>query len=160
MVSVKKQNYYTYFLTILFLGFIAFIVFIAIEEGLRFLLKHNVLFFDSALLQWMYIPKAALAGLILILFRKSYKEINLGELGDYRSLFLSISSGILVFLLYLSTKPKLAFPVRFKSALYAPAGESIQPPPVTNPLSGSYTAKRASVEEIGHPNWSETTITV
>ncbi len=37
--------------------FVAFMGFIAIEEGLRFLLSHQVISFDPTLLYWLYIPK-------------------------------------------------------------------------------------------------------
>jgi hypothetical protein len=38
---------------------------------------------------------------------------------------------------YFETKPKFALPVMAGSATYAPVGDWIQPPPVTNPPFGS-----------------------
>src|SRR5262249_30065222 len=44
--------------------------------------------------------------------------------------------------------PKLARPVSVGSAGYAPAGESIHPPPVTNPADGSNTTTKPDVTEV------------
>jgi CAAX prenyl protease-like protein len=82
--------------------FVAFMGFIAIEEGLRFLLSHQVISFDPTLLYWLYIPKAALTGLILLLFRRSYLEISVKDLRSYRNCLLSVGSGLLVFLLWIN----------------------------------------------------------
>ena len=82
--------------------FVAFMGFIAIEEGLRFLLSHQVISFDPTLLYWLYIPKAALVGFMLLLFHKSYVEISIKDFLDYRKTLLSISSGLLVFLLWIN----------------------------------------------------------
>jgi hypothetical protein len=38
---------------------------------------------------------------------------------------------------YFEMNPKFALPVSDGAAMYAPAGESIQPPPVTKPSDGS-----------------------
>ncbi len=82
--------------------FVAFMGFIAIEEGLRYLLSHQFLNFDPTLLYWLYIPKAALTGLILILFWSSYPEITFKDLRNYRNLALSAGSGILIFFLWIN----------------------------------------------------------
>src|SRR3970282_1414936 len=44
---------------------------------------------------------------------------------------------------YLATKPNVAFPLSVGLGVYAPSGESIQPPPVTKPALGSYTTTYA-----------------
>src|SRR5262249_61642034 len=51
-------------------------------------------------------------------------------------------SGIDVPVWSLDTNPKVVFPVSVGSAGYARAGESIHPPPVTNPADGSYTTTK------------------
>jgi hypothetical protein len=76
--------------------------FIAIEEGLSYLLSHQVVNFDPTLLNWLYIPKAALTGLILLIFWKNYSEISFRDLQSYRNCLLSVGSGMLVFLLWIN----------------------------------------------------------
>ncbi len=51
---------------------------------------------------------------------------------------LVLPSGVPV-LLYLPTKPKPALPSGIGPGLYAPAGESMYPLPITNPAEGSQT---------------------
>jgi len=82
--------------------FVAFMGFIAIEEGLRYLLSHQVVDFDPTLLYWLYIPKAALTGLILLIFWKKYSEINARDLQSFRNWLLSVGSGVLVFFLWIN----------------------------------------------------------
>ena len=82
--------------------FVAFMGFIAIEEGLRYLLSHQVVNFDPTLLNWLYIPKAALTGLILLIFWKNYSEISARDLSSYRNCLLSVGSGVLVFFLWIN----------------------------------------------------------
>ena len=82
--------------------FVAFMGFIAIEEGLRYLLSHQVVDFDPTLLYWLYIPKAALTGLILLIFWKNYSEISARDLLSYRNCLLSVGSGVLVFFLWIN----------------------------------------------------------
>ena len=82
--------------------FVAFMGFIAIEEGLRYLLSHQVVDFDPTLLYWLYIPKAALTGLILLIFWRNYSEISVRDLGNLRNCLLSVGSGVLVFFLWIN----------------------------------------------------------
>lgn len=82
--------------------FIAFMAFIAVEEGLRALTQRQIIHLDEAFFSWLYIPKAALVGLLLILFRKSYEEVKAKDLLVYRQTALSIFSGFLVFLLWIN----------------------------------------------------------
>ena len=83
------------------LPFIAYMAFVAIEEGLRYLLNHQILSFDPSLLTWIYLPKVFLVGLILIMFRQNFTELRITDLKDSRALLVSISSGILVFFLWI-----------------------------------------------------------
>jgi len=82
--------------------FVAFMAFIAIEEGLRALLQRQIIHFDAVLLYWLYIPKAALVGLMLWLFRKSYAEISWKDFLDSRKTALSVFSGLLIFFLWIN----------------------------------------------------------
>ncbi len=82
--------------------FVAFMGFIAVEEGLRYLLSHQVVDFDPTLLYWLYIPKAALTGLILVIFWKNYSEIRAGICEVIRNCLLSVGSGVLVFFLWIN----------------------------------------------------------
>ena len=82
--------------------FVAFMSFIAIEEGLRSLLMHQIVSFDATLLYWLYIPKAVLVGLILLLFRQSYAEIRIKDCLNFRGSVLSSLSGLLVFSLWVN----------------------------------------------------------
>lgn len=82
--------------------FIVFMVFIGLEQGLRALLEHQVVHFDATALYWLYIPKAALVGLMLFLYRQSYVEIKTKDLLDYRNTSLSIFSGVLIFFLWIN----------------------------------------------------------
>ena len=82
--------------------FLAFMAFIALEEGLRSLLAHQVISFEAALLPWLYLPKAALVGIMLLLFWKSYTEISFKDFLVYRHTLLSGLSGVLIFLLWIN----------------------------------------------------------
>ncbi len=83
--------------------FVVFMAFIGLEQGLRALLDHHqVLNFDAAALNWLYLPKAVLVGLMLWLFRQSYVEVKTRDLLDYRKTALSVSSGLLVFILWVN----------------------------------------------------------
>lgn len=82
--------------------FVAFMAFIALEQGLRALIEHQILPLDATALFWLYIPKAALVGLMLVMFRKHYVEIKVKDLLEYRSTALSIFSGILIFVLWIN----------------------------------------------------------
>ena len=82
--------------------FLAFMSFIAIEQIMRSLLKHQLVSFDVTLLYWLYIPKAALVGLMLLFFCKSYEEINIKELAAYRHTALSVVSGLVIFFLWIN----------------------------------------------------------
>jgi uncharacterized protein len=88
--------------------FAAFMLFIAGEELLAYLQGQQ--FFDSAetLRLWLYVPKAATAGILLLLFRRHYAEIKLRDLLQIRSLLLSLSVGIVVFLLWINMDWTLA----------------------------------------------------
>lgn len=82
--------------------FVVFMAFIGLEQGLRALLERQVLNFEATALNWLYLPKAVLVGLLLWLLRKRYVEINIRELGDYRQTALSIFSGLMVFVLWIN----------------------------------------------------------
>ncbi|MGK2906371.1 MAG: CAAX prenyl protease-related protein [Desulfuromonadales bacterium] len=82
--------------------FAVFMAFIGLEQGLRALLELQVLNFEAVALNWLYLPKAVLVGLLLWLLRKRYVEINTRELRDYRQTALSIFSGLLVFVLWIN----------------------------------------------------------
>lgn len=82
--------------------FILFMAFIALEQGLRALMQRGIIHLDATTLSWLYIPKAMLVGLLLILFRRSYSEIKAKDLLMYRQTTLSIGSGLLVFLLWIN----------------------------------------------------------
>lgn len=76
--------------------------FIALEQGLRYLLERQVMTFDPVLLNWLYVPKAALVGLLLLLFRRHYTEIRCRDLLDIRKTLVSAGSGVLVFYLWVN----------------------------------------------------------
>lgn len=82
--------------------FVAFMAFIALEQGLRALIERQIIDLDAAALSWLYVPKAALVGLMLVLFRRSYFEIRAKDLLVYRQTALSVFSGLLVFLLWIN----------------------------------------------------------
>ena len=48
--------------------FVVFMSFIAVDEGLGYLQSQQVVNFESTIFHWLYIPKAALTGLILLIF--------------------------------------------------------------------------------------------
>src|SRR5690606_17919250 len=61
---------------------------------------------------------------------------------NWKLVFPSTSFMLFFPFLYFALNPMLAFPVIFSfSPVIASTGESIQPPPVTNPPSGSYTER-------------------
>ena len=81
--------------------FIVFMTFIAVEEGLRSLLRHQVITFDDTALYWLYLPKAFLVGFMLFLFRHRVPEIMVRDFGDYLKTAVSVLSGVLVFYLWI-----------------------------------------------------------
>jgi CAAX prenyl protease-like protein len=82
--------------------FVLFMAFIALEQVLRALVERRMLPLDEKALYWLYLPKAVLVGLMLWMFRRSYPEISLKHLTDYRHTALSIFSGALVFILWIN----------------------------------------------------------
>ncbi len=82
--------------------FVAFMAFIAIEEGLRALLQRQIVNFDPIVLYWLYIPKAVLVALMLLMFRKSYTEVRSKDFLDYWHTALSVFSGFLIFFLWIN----------------------------------------------------------
>ena len=104
--------------------FVAFMLFIGLEQGLRALIEHQVLPLEATALFWLYIPKAALVGLMLVMFRKHYVEIKARDLLEYRSTALSVFSGVLIFVLWINmdwTLTGQAAPAGFKPEVFSTA---------------------------------------
>ena len=84
------------------LPFALFMSFIAIDEGLRYLVSRQFLSLEPSFFHWLYLPKAVLTGLILLLLWRIYSEINAGDIRNLRNLMLSVGSGVLVFVLWIN----------------------------------------------------------
>ena len=82
--------------------FALFMGFIAIDEGLRYLAGHQLISFGPSFFHWLYLPKAALTGLVLLLLWRNYTEIKAEDMRNLRNLALSVGSGILVFVLWIN----------------------------------------------------------
>ena len=82
--------------------FVVFMSFIAVDEGLRYLQNQQVLSFEPVIFYWLYIPKAVLTGLLLLIFWKNYSEISAGDLKNFRHCLFSVGSGVLVFVLWIN----------------------------------------------------------
>ena len=82
--------------------FAVFMSFIAVDQGLRYLQNNQIVSFEPEMFYWLYIPKAALTGLILLIFWKNYPEISARDLQNYRNSLLSVGSGVLVFVLWIN----------------------------------------------------------
>jgi hypothetical protein len=77
-------------------------LFIAVEEFLAYLHIYQFINYDEMLRNWLYLPKAAAAGILLIIFRRHYLELDLHELLRPRSLLLSLAAGITISLLWIN----------------------------------------------------------
>jgi len=82
--------------------FAAFMLFIALEELLRYLHLHQLVNIPETLRVWLYLPKLAVTGVLLLLFRKHYAELDYRELLRPGQLLLSLSVGVLVFALWIN----------------------------------------------------------
>ena len=84
------------------LPFALFMSFIAIDQGLRYLAGRELISIGPLFFHWLYLPKAVLTGLILLLLWRDYSEINAGDIRNLRNLMLSVGSGVLVFVLWIN----------------------------------------------------------
>ena len=82
--------------------FAVFMSFIAVDQGLRYLSNQQIVSFEPTIFYWLYLPKAALTALILLIFWTNYSEINARDLQNYRHCLLSVGSGVLVFVLWIN----------------------------------------------------------
>jgi len=101
--------------------FVLFMAFIGLEQGLRALLEGQVLHFDTAVLNWLYLPKAVLVGLMLWLLRQSYTEVITRDLLDFRKTALSLLTGLLIFILWINmdwTLGSQSAPAGFNPAVF------------------------------------------
>lgn len=84
------------------LPFAVFMFFIGIEEIGGLLSGRGIVRYDAAQLTFLYPMRALLAGLVLLLFKPRYDELRLNDLGMLRSTAVSIITGIVVFLLWIT----------------------------------------------------------
>lgn len=84
------------------LPFAVFMAFIGLEEALRFFIDKGLVSITPGHLLYLYPVKAVVVGLLLLYFRKQYKEIRLADLANAGNLFLSLTVGIVVFILWIN----------------------------------------------------------
>jgi CAAX prenyl protease-like protein len=82
--------------------FAAFMLFIALEEFLLYLDEQQLVNITETFRVWLYLPKMAVAGALLLLFRKHYVELVPRELLRLGHLLLSLTTGIVVFVLWIN----------------------------------------------------------
>ncbi len=98
---MKNRNYRsTSWIRIL--PFALFMGFIAIEGGARFLLEKNLPPINEGHLLYLYPIKAIVVGLTLTLLARHYNEIKLSDLKHWRHTLLSLSSGLIIFVLWIN----------------------------------------------------------
>lgn len=78
--------------------FVAFMLFIAVEE----LLASLHVEINETLQIWLYLPRVAFAAALLLLFRQHYQEIVVRDLLRLKETVISVSIGIIVFLLWIN----------------------------------------------------------
>lgn len=81
--------------------FTLFMAFIGIEEVARLLEHAGLLVLDPRTLSALYPLRVLAAGLVLFHFRHVYHEINISQLKQTGHLLVSLSCGLLVFLLWI-----------------------------------------------------------
>ena len=82
--------------------FAAFMAFIALDQGLGALARWQILALDARFFAWLYLPKAIVVALLLILYRRYYAEIRWKDLLALRKTALSIALGLLTFVLWIN----------------------------------------------------------
>ncbi|MBW2187839.1 MAG: CAAX prenyl protease-related protein, partial [Deltaproteobacteria bacterium] len=98
---MKNRNYRsTSWIRIL--PFALFMGFIAVEGGARFLLEKNLTPINEGHLLYLYPIKAIVVGLTLTLLARHYNEIKLSDLKHWRHTLLSLSSGLIIFILWIN----------------------------------------------------------
>lgn len=80
----------------------AFMLFIALEELLRHLHSQQLINLPETLRVWLYLPKIVVTGALLLLFRAHYIELAYRELARLSHLLLSLSVGVIVFVLWIN----------------------------------------------------------
>lgn len=91
------------------LPFGIFMAFIGIDELARFLSLKGILPLNNTSLHYLYPVKALTVGFILYAFRKYYLEINFNDFRKLRITFLSILTGLVVFILWINMDWLLPF---------------------------------------------------
>ena len=107
------------------LPFALFMSFIAIDQGLRYLAGRELISTGPLFFHWLYLPKAALTGLLLLLLWRNYTEVIARDMLDLRNLALSVGSGVLVFILWINmdwTLGSQSAPAGFDPGIFASDG--------------------------------------
>ncbi len=81
--------------------FALFMAFIGLEELLRFLLGKGLVNFPSSAVYFLYPVKALSVAFLLVFLRNSYQEIRLRDIAKFKETLISISVGLLVFILWI-----------------------------------------------------------
>jgi len=82
--------------------FALFMAFIGLEELLRFLAGKGLVSLSSSAVYYLYPVKALSVALLLVYYRNSYQEIRLRDIARFRETLISISVGLLVFVLWIN----------------------------------------------------------
>jgi len=76
-------------------------LFIAGEEGLAFLHRHVAISLSETVRLWLYAPRVALVGALLLVFRRHYGEIDTRDLLKLRQVLISAAVGVMIFALWI-----------------------------------------------------------
>jgi len=77
-------------------------LFIGLEEFVRFLQGKAIIQVDAQTISWIYPVKAVAVGTVLILFRRHYREMRLGDFGRPAQTVASLLVGLGVFWLWVN----------------------------------------------------------
>jgi len=76
-------------------------LFIAGEQGLAFLHRHEAITLSETVRLWLYAPRVALVGALLLAFRRHYGEIDTRDLLKLRQVLISAAVGVMIFALWI-----------------------------------------------------------
>jgi CAAX prenyl protease-like protein len=92
---IVNSAFYRYF------PFAVFMAFIGLDEIIRFLAGQGLFTLETTTLYYLYPVKAMAVGILLILYRKQYRELSFKELANLPATMASCAVGLLVFALWI-----------------------------------------------------------
>jgi len=93
---LANPGYYRY------IPFAVFMAFIGLDEILRFLAGHGLIFLDATTLYYLYPVKTLVVAYLLYRYRKEYSELTLKDLANIPTTLAVCVTGLLVFFLWIN----------------------------------------------------------